>query len=343
MTAEIGVVFQNGNDHIWLPRLREWMTTNGPSFARLGVKAPVQPRGSLDEALSWHAELPFERLLVTVGYTSHDIQGCQYFGAFAGEPIIVSDPHKREFAGAASASFVNGPAIVPCREVLPQLRKSLIRVGLRGRVQIRPPSSDEELERYFSLRYEVYQAIGFLGKANRAARLQWEIDYWDRTAVPLCAITKDGQVIGCARLIRTYGDEEQPYVSKIQRLLDERGDATLQELFRFPKVPLQPFDVLMEFCGFRTRFRDLIHTGKKAAEIGRVAVHPDHRGQFLSEALVDTAVSFAQIKNVSSIFLACRNELEPLYEKCGFRAVPGVTSDKFLNIALPSIVMEKQI
>jgi predicted GNAT family N-acyltransferase len=83
--------------------------------------------------------------------------------------------------------------------------------------------------------------------------------------------------------------------------------------------------------------------GKRVAEIGRVAVDPDHRGRFLSEAIVDTAVSVAQKRAVSSVFLACSSELAFLYERCGFRVVPNVTSEKFFNIPIPSIVMEKRI
>jgi predicted GNAT family N-acyltransferase len=342
MTAEIGVVFHRFADHAWLPRIREWMTENAPSFARLGVRAPVQPQASLDEAFSWRAQLPFERLVVAIGYSSRDIQDCQTPAGPTGEPIIVGDPATAP-GGGASASFLSPPKVVTCRDVVSQIRKSLIRVGLRNRVEIRPPSSDREFSEYFSLRYKVYDATGYLREENRRARTHWDIDHWDRSAVPLCAINREGKVIGALRLIRSHGAEEQPYVSRIQSLVDGVNDPTLKELYRFPNVNVEPFDVLMEFRGFRSHFCDLIRRGRKPAEIGRVVVDPEYRGQFLSEALVDTAVSSAQAKGVSSIFLACRKELGPLYEKCGFAAVPGIQSDKFLNIALPSIVMEKQI
>jgi predicted GNAT family N-acyltransferase len=341
MTAEIGIVFNKPNDRAWLPRLRAWMTTNG-SLARLGIKVPVQPRNSLGDGFCWRAELPYERLLVTIGYSSRDLQEGREF--VAGEPIILGDPPDAGgLNGVASATFLDGPVVVACRDVVPQIRKSLIRVALRNQVEIRSPNSDRELSDYFSLRYRVYDPIGFLREENRRTRFQWEIDHWDRTAVPLCAITREGRVIGCARLISSYGDEEEPYVSNIQSLLDSIDDPKLKELFRFPNVALQPFDVLMEFTGFRAHFRELVTHGKRVAEIGRVAVDPDHRGRFLSEALVDTAVSLAQKRSVSSIFLACSNQLAPLYERCGFKPVPNVTSDKFFNIKRPSIVMEKRI
>jgi predicted GNAT family N-acyltransferase len=104
-----------------------------------------------------------------------------------------------------------------------------------------------------------------------------------------------------------------------------------------------PFDLLQEFPGFRCHFRALLQARKKPAEIGRVAVDAEYRGLSLSEALVDTAVSFAEAKHVSCVFLACREELGPLYAKCGFEPVNGLKSEKFFNIQLPSIVMQRQI
>ena len=79
------------------------------------------------------------------------------------------------------------------------------------------------------------------------------------------------------------------------------------------------------------------------AEVGRVAVDPQYRGQGLSEALVDTALASAKAKQVSCVFLACHERLAQLYAKCGFVALQGLRSEKFFNIKLPSIVMEKRL
>lgn len=169
------------------------------------------------------------------------------------------------------ASFLHNEPAVTCSDVRPQLRKSIIRAELRKRV--RPPSSDAELA------------------ATKTRIVRWEIDFWDRTAVPLCAITQDGRTTACASLIRSYGDEEQPYLSKVAKLLGTIDDSVLNVLFKFPNAPQHPFDILQEFPGFRAHFCALIRARKKPAEIGRVAVDPD------IEALVDTAVSFARTAN----------------------------------------------
>jgi hypothetical protein len=47
MATEIRVVFAKPNDRFWLPRLREWMRTSGPTFRKVGTKAPVSPFGTL--------------------------------------------------------------------------------------------------------------------------------------------------------------------------------------------------------------------------------------------------------------------------------------------------------
>lgn len=342
-TAEIAVVWNRPCDrNLWLPRLREWTTANAPFLQKLGIKNSMQSFNSPDAALCWRAEVPNERLVVASGFSRREIETYQNSAVSSGEPIIVGDPGAASLDCNASASFLNGEPIVTCRDVRSQIRKSLIRVALRRRVQIRPPSSDAELSGYFALRYKVWKSIGYLRDENKQARTEFEIDFWDRTAAPLCAITQDGRVIGCARLISAFGDE-QPCVAKIKNLLDHVNDPKLHELFRFPNNPQLPFDILFEFPGFGARFQALIRSRVKMAEIGRVAVDPEYRGQCLSEALVDTAVASAKARQVSCIFLACHEGLAPLYARCGFVAVQGLRSDKFFNIQRPSIVMERRV
>jgi len=341
MPAEIGVACNTAHDCAWLARLREWMTTDAEAPRKL-IKAQVTPMASPEDALSWRANQPQERLVVTIGYSRREIESCSHFGPTAGEPIIVGNPSAAE-GNSCSSSFIGGAPLIDCADVRPPIRKSLIRMALRSRVQIRPPSSDQEYAGYFALRYRTWKAIGFLRDDNLRTKTEWEVDYFDRNAVPLCAIGQDGKVIGCVRLIRSLGNEEQPYVSRIQALLDGVDDPKLKALYRFPNAAQQPFDVLCQFPGFRAHFRELMQKGIRLAEIGRVAVDAEHRGQFLSEALVDTAVSFAEKRCASRIFLACRVELGPLYERCGFAAIPGLRSERFFHIQVPSIVMERRI
>ena len=285
--------------------------------------------------------MPDERLVVTIGFSKTEIEADQKDSSlsWSGEPIIIRDPNAKTQHCAPSASFINKTPLVTCRDVTSQLRKSIIRVSLRKSIEIRPPSSDAELSGYFSLRYQILKSLGFLRDINKRSRIKWEVDFWDRTALPLCAVNTDGKVIGCARLVQSHGTEQPTYVAKIQQLLDSSNDPVLRDLFKYPNAAQHPFDLLLEFPGFGPHFKALLEEKKRMAEIGRVAVHKDYRGRSLSEAIVDTAVSFAESKRVSCLFLACRMELIALYEKCGFKAAEGIRSETFFNIKLPSVVM----
>jgi predicted GNAT family N-acyltransferase len=343
--SEIGVVFNEPNDRLWLPRLRKWILDNRSLLERLGVEAIVEPLGSCDEAIHWREDNPLERVLITVGFRHTEISALEGRIFSSGEPIIVgTEPGVQNPDKCGSASVLIDRNSIYCSDIPSQIRKSLIRSALlRKGVQIRQPRSDAELSGYLSLRYSVWKAIGYLRDENKLSRVQWEIDFWDRTAIPLCAITADGRVVGCTRVIRSFGDEEQSYVTLIQRLLDSANDPQLNKLFKFPNAPTLPFDVLFQFPGFGKQFKNLIERNVNMAEIGRVVVHPDHRGHCLSEVLVDTAASLAKQENVSLLFLACHEELGPLYSKCGFSSVEGLHSANFFNIQVPSIVMEKRI
>src|SRR5262245_45255634 len=331
MTADIGIVFNRPNDHLWLLRLREWVTNREPWLRKLGIEVAVTPLSSANEALRWRAELPHQRLVVTLGFSRREIEADPKFSSLHGEPIIIWDPNAPTPGRTASASFLDREMLVTCSDVVSQIRKSLIRSALRKQVDLRPPSSERELSGYFSLRYRVWKSSGYLRDEDLRSRTEWEIDFWDRTAVPFCAMTPDGQVIGCVRMIKNYGHEEPCYVAKIQRLLDGVGDQTLCKSFKFPNRLQHPFDLLEEFPGFGAHFRSLIRAGVNVAEVGRVVVDPDHRGKCLSEALVDTVISCAAARRVSCMLLACREELAPLYARSGFQPVPGLRSEKFFN------------
>jgi predicted GNAT family N-acyltransferase len=343
MKMEIGAVFKRPNDRLWLLRLRRWITDNRSLFDKLDIKAAVTQFSDVEKLIGWRGQLPNERLAVTIGFGRREVEPCQKDGLSPGEPIIVADPYATDASHVATASFSERSVVVTCSDLTAQVRKSLIRAGLRKCIQIGMPKLDKELAGYFSLRYKVWKEVGFLRDKNRQPHTEWEIDFWDRSALPLYAVAQDGGIIGCARLIHSHGDDQPAYVSKIQRLLDRTNDAKLSELFQPPRIMQQPFDLLQEFPEYRPHFRVLIQSRTNMAEIGRVAVDPDHRGKCISEALVDTAVSCAEAQGTSCVFLACHETLAPLYARCGFKAVPGLRSEKFFNIQLPSIVMERRL
>jgi len=342
MRAEVGVLVKTEHDRDWLVRIRQWVVKNNSSLNQLGLSPNVKSLIAPEQAWSWRAEAPDERVVVVIGYSREEIAALQAF--VPGEPIIVQDANAPGLAATAAACTKGKRSVAVRGDITPQLRKSLIRIALdQRRIQIRAPESDAELSGYFSLRYKVWKAMGYLREENRQTRANWEIDFWDRTATPLCAVSADGKVVGCMRLISNLGIENPAYVAKIDNLLTRIDDEKLRNLFRFQHIQMHPFDVLFEFPGFWPKFKALLQSRQTMAEVGRVAVDPDYRGHCISEALVDTAVSLAESRRVSWLFLACHEELGGLYEKCGFARVPDLRSEKFFNIELPSIVMERRL
>lgn len=342
-TLTIGVVWKRPNDRLLLARLREWASQQTAS-RRLAFDLAVQSQPSVAEALDWRAGAPAARLIVAAGFSGDELGRLQ-IDTSKHEPVLAMPSDSPARAVLPSATFLNVPSVLECDQdtLFTQLRKSILRIVLRSRIAIRPPLSDAELSEYFALRYRVWESVGFLRSRNRESRLKWEVDYADRTSVPLVAVSADGRIVGCTRLVRNLGREEPHYVSRIQSLLDRACDSTLSALFKYPHSMVHPFDVLEAFPGFRTQFKALITDKIEVGEIGRVAVDAAHRGHSISEAVVDTAVSLAQRHGVGCIFLACHEAMRPLYAKCLFRPVEGLRSDTFLNIALPSIVMNRYL
>ena len=342
-TLTIGVVWKRPHDRLLLVRLREWAIQQAAS-RKLPFDLTIQSLPSVAEALDWRAESMAKRLIVAAGFGGHELGSLQ-IDTSRHEPVLAVPSDSLARAALPSATFLNVPSVLECDQdtLLKQLRKSILRSVLRSRIVIRSPLTDAEISEYFALRYRVWESVGFLRSRNLESKLKWEVDHADRTSVPLVAISAEGRIVGCTRLVRSFGREEPYYVSHIQALLDRTCDSTLSALFRYPHSMAHPFDVLEAFPGFRMQFKVLMTDKVEVGEIGRVAVDAEYRGQSIAEAVVDTAVSLAQRRGVGCIFLACHEAMRSLYAKCLFRPVEGLRSDTFLNIQLPSIVMNRYL
>lgn len=341
--AALGLICKRPNDRIWLRQLREWSAQQLKS-QKWQVNPIIESLQSPEDALKWRAEMPSRRSVLAVGFTREEFANLQPISSSGTEPLLlVEQAGKSSKPEFPSASFLENRPVISCFDVLPQIRKSILRMALRLKVSICAPYSDTGLENYFALRYKVWKAAGFLQDSYKNSNVKWEIDYADRTAIPLVAVSTDGRTIGCTRLVRNLGCDQPYYVSRIETLLAQAADQTLTSQFNYPHLLVHPYDVLEEFPGFRSTFRRLMLQRVEVAEIGRVAVDPDERGQCLSEALVDTAISLAREASVSQLFLACHEVLAPLYQKCGFTPVETLRAAKFLNILLPSIIMQRLI
>lgn len=66
--------------------------------------------------------------------------------------------------------------------------------------------------------------------------------------------------------------------------------------------------------------KKVIHKGGIVCHIEDLVVHKDHRGQQIGSKLVDHVVNYAKEKGCYKTILNCNDEVEPFYQKLGFRS-----------------------
>ena len=72
-------------------------------------------------------------------------------------------------------------------------------------------------------------------------------------------------------------------------------------------------------------------------------MNPENRNQGLGEVIVDSLISLAKNMRIEVLFLACLKEHERFYERCGFRAIEGMQCERFVNVNVPAIAMERRL
>lgn len=70
-------------------------------------------------------------------------------------------------------------------------------------------------------------------------------------------------------------------------------------------------------------FARAISDGVYRAHLFDVIVRPSHRGQGLGRAILDAVTRHPVLSRVEKMYLSCRTELVPLYEKWGFTTELG--------------------
>ena len=330
--AVVFVVCCGPGDRHHLRTLREWIATD--ARARDMVREVVSVPTLNDLAA---AAIPpgAGAIAVLAGFSRADADAA-HRASPALPRIVVTGA-----GGAAGAAEDTGPiAIVADADLPAAVGKYLVHARNQSYI-VREIATPEELRDYFALRYEVWSAAGYIPRARDATRARLELDYTDRTSVPVGAYTPQGQLAGCARLVHQLGAERPDTVRTIKDLIKRSGDPILRQNFAYPRVLSHPFDILDAFPGFRDYYQRLVRERRSKAEVSRVIIHPDHRGHRLSERLVDHLVDVATREGVNVLFLACRPEIRHVYEASGFRIVPDLTAPRFEDIPIASIVMER--
>jgi GNAT superfamily N-acetyltransferase len=245
-------------------------------------------------------------------------------------------------ARTPSASLLAASSVSTTADPIAALRKAIIRLRTQAYASLRLLASANEFRAYFQLRYRVWRALGYIPDEKLSAKTEYEFDYTDRTAIAIGAFLDNGAIIGCVRIVLPLGQETHN-LGVIRSIGDETDDPTLQKNLEYPRFLVHPFDLLESFPKFQDYYHDLVVQRISKAEVSRVIVDSPYQRNGLGEAIVDSAVSIAQRHGIRRLFLACRDNHQHFYERCGFRVLPGMSCEHFVNVRVPAIAMERDL
>lgn len=83
---------------------------------------------------------------------------------------------------------------------------------------------------------------------------------------------------------------------------------------------LQAIHVLAKIDGLSVGTARLVAISKDQAQIGRMAVLDQYRGQGIGRQILEKLIQFAQEKDFTGLFLHSQVNAIPFYEKMGFKA-----------------------
>lgn len=184
---------------------------------------------SLPAAITTVRQRPDESVLIAIGYKTSEIYQQLSEIELHGLEIIVRPPRPNpplELDELPSSSLLDDGFMINAQNTIPALRKSLLRIRLKKAVSVRPLKSKEDFRQYFRLRYKVWKEMGYLPASRDCPEGQMELDFTDRTALPISAFTPEGALIRYARLAFP-SDHEVRYGSLIKDLVVEQGSAVL--------------------------------------------------------------------------------------------------------------------
>ncbi len=331
---------QPGMDNV-LRNIREWCHKTGDHVPHTLVDKYL----NLPVALEAARENPARSVLIALGYKPSEVRGQLSTDERHDLEIIVRPPRptfRPEPDEFPSASLLANNLTVNVQDTISALRKSLLRMELKKMVSIRRLESIEDFRCYFRLRYQVWKEMGYLPAQRDCPESQMEIDYSDRTAIPVGAFNSGGELVGCARLVFPFGDEVR-YARVIDELVAEQNSAILSQNLKYPEALNHPFDLLESFRGFREYYARLVRDGARKAEVSRVIVASSFRQHGLGEVLVDSLVSIARELRIQVLFLACHGNHRGFYERCGFRALEGLECERFAGVNAPAIAMDYKL
>jgi predicted GNAT family N-acyltransferase len=189
-----------------------------------------------------------------------------------------------------------------------------------------------DLVESFRLRYEVYDAVGYLQRQNRS---KLEIDEHDVCAIPFGAFDlTTGEMIGTLRLI---SNETQPgYQALILRVVEDFADDQLRERTSGPAPGRLP-SVLSDEVD---RQVDAFNTaGYPIRELSRGIIHPAHRGSGIGRGMMELGLAHATRDAPVVLVGGCLPEHLPMYARYGYQKLPESRLDRFDHVGQIANVM----
>jgi len=327
-----------------LVKIKKWHVTD--AFAKSCIHH-VQSERQLAEGFDLARKSSGRAVLIPIGFNDSEVCCLMTNEDKQRMEVIVRPPRNGnrldpEINEQPTASLFDERRVINVQDTLPALRKALLRIRLRNKVEIRELNSSDDFIQYFRFRYRVWKAMGYLSQRYDCVDSGLELNYSDRTAYPIGAFNPKGKLIACARLVFPIGHESH-HRPLILQIIAAKQDPKLMANFQYPTMMLHPFDLLESFVGFRTYFAGLVRKHITYAEVSRVIVDPEFRQNGLGEVLVDSLITLAQRYGVDLLFLACNDNLHSFYQRCGFSILPGLSCEHFAGVNAPAIAMAMDI
>ena len=339
---QIVVVSRQPGTDVILHKIRRWTYKSRHSTYLLGTNIKVERETTLPAAMRDVRHSHDKSILIPIGFPEGEVTRLLTSEEKHHLEVIIRPPRPglaKELNESPSSSLLENTHLVNVQDTIPAIQKSITRLRLKDSINIATLDDKEQLREYFALRYRVWKKMGYLAPEKDSSKSAWEIDFTDRTALPIGAFTHDGKLIGCARLVFPSHGKFRHLTRMIDDLIKERNDPILTRNYQQPKNLMHPFDLLESFDEFARFYAEIVRSRQSKAEVSRVIVDNKYRNQGIGEVLVDSLLSIARQNKVKILFLACVEEHRHFYESCGFNQLKHMHCENFSNVNVPAIAM----
>ena len=198
-------------------------------------------------------------------------------------------------------------------------------------VQVRLATEEDELRQAFQLRFELYDALGYLEADVAANPSRIEVDSFDSSALHFVAVDKKAGVVGAVRLI-TNADPPTAAIFRSVPDIIEKQQSLIAEIVADEQVLREkigahtatPFPIL-EGSDFKDHWPEFLdeYPADDGGELSRLVVSPRSRGLGISTLLVRMVNSVAVDLGKQYIILECVPQHVGMDQRHQFVTLPG--------------------